>query len=732
MTGAVENVQITLADYGVVRLGTETELLADEISNDKNKYIFELISGTVWVNTGYGDFDLAVNTKHVTVKPGKSAVNISYDGSRTLIYSDKHEALVELKDINGNFLNRFWITEGNRAELSDSKINSEADTIKRLLYDKLIKEFRYSRMPHANIDEDSWILAQRRYDSELRENIYKKYYASLRSEGLKVVSPSSLRFTVRSLISDLNNVLVFSETKKIDRLIDSIFENLHDAKYLYAQANETDAQVRLSIFVQDINQTQYSSDEYFILQTFDRIKNELADLYFVTPSDALYPVKSELYSLLMQNKYKNMLGTDRQFDYLTMKLNDVYDSIDADPTKAVGVFSLYLGFYDTIRGFYRDDVDSIADQILKQNILVDNILLFNPDLYKTSFFVKKFSMEADYLLALEDEREKREQRQALISIKIDLLSRIRHFLFSERITPEDARQIVFLIIRDIEELKKKTLDVAAVNRLFEARLKDFGAFWQYLNNPEYSTVPIHGESHSERFEAFKRVQEEILTFSAIQEEILGVAEEERTVRSVIIQAEDDLQSEGVTNVEFGFYNDVTSTRIPILSAQISGITFRATYDWDRKILSNIIVGDDLLTGDGVNLKNARRFILESMSARDTVHIRDDVPPETVEREPLADAKRAAKVFIKQKFSQMDIVLETDNVEVKNLSAGEYVISNVYYAEIRDAVFSFEYRTTDDKVLRLAIETKQGEKIVSDSFSPRFLRAVVEKVYQEAL
>lgn len=733
-TGDVQNVQIKLPGYGVVRLGKDTSISVNEFITQDNKYDFNLNSGEIWVNTMYSNYDLSVNTEYVSINPGKASVYISYDGSLTSMYSDKHDALVIIKNSNGDDLNRFWLAEGNRAEASNSKIISEAETIDKLLYAKLIKEFKYSKMSSSNINDNEWISSQKKYDIDLRDAIYERYYSNLRSKGLNFSSQTSLRSQAKSLLSDMQNLLIFSDTRKVDQILDAIFENLADAQYLYAQANDTDAQTRLFLFEQDINQSKYLTNDYFVQESFKKLKNSLSDMYFIAPNDSLYPVKSKLYDILMQRRFLDIMGSENQFDYLTLKLNDVYDSINIETARAVGVFFQYFDLYQKLRDMYVDDLRAISDQIIKQNILVDNILFFNPDLYKISFFNKKNLMENDYILAIENERDKREQRQTLISRKIDLLNRIRYFVFDDRLSVDDARQVVFSIIQNIENLKKETSDVAAISQLFERRLEDFGVFWQYLNSPEYSSVPLHGASHNERFESFKKVQKDIITFSEIQEEILGDAEkEERSVRSVIYQAEDDLKNAGITDVEFGFYEDVSNKRIPILSAKVSGIEFRATYDWDREILSNILVNDDILTSEGVKLSNAKKLIFESISSRDVVYKREpDSEPDTVRTDPEEDVQRAAKVFIKQKFTQIGIVLETSNVEVEDLSSGDYLIENVYFSELSDAIFTFNYSTINDKVSNLSIDTNQGEKNVTDSFSPTFLKAVVRKVYEESL
>lgn len=731
-TGTAENVIIDFPGYGIMRLDMQTNVMVNEFDIDKNAYSFDIYSGRLWLNSLYDDYNITLKSGFLTLKPGNSSIDIQYDGAKTTVYSHKHDVYVGINNSEGDLINRFWIAEGNEADFDDSFIRRQTETIEKLLYAKLVKEFNYSRPSRDSLNEDTWITENSRKDEDLRDEVKDEYYSMLRNEGLKVLSTSSLRFQMKSLLADLRSSLIFTETRKIDQMLDSVFENLHDAQYLYSQANNSDASVRLSLFSQDLNQSKYVNDDYFTEESLRRLESKLADLYFVNPGETLYPVKSELFDLIMQNRYKRNMAAKEKFDHLTVKLNDVYDSINIETSEALKVFESYFDSYNSIRNTYKNDLTSIFDQIVKQNILVDNILYSSPDLYKVEYFNVKRSMENDYILALQNERDKREQRQTLISRKINLLKRIRYFLFNESITPDDARQIVFVVIQDIENLKKETLDVAAVNQLFEKRLDDFGVFWQYLNSPEYSTTPLHGASHSERYEEFKKVQEEIVTFSDVQEEILGEAEEEeRTVESVLNQAEEDLENANITNVEFGFYNDTASTKIPILNANARGINFRATYDWDRKLLSNIVVDDDLLTAEGVKLDNAGSFITQAISARDTVTRATPQIPERETEEPLADVKKAAKVFIKQKFAEMGIVLETENIEIIDLGLGDYEIQNVYFSELRDAVFSFEYNTREDKASNLIINTEAGDKVVDDSFSPTFLKAVVKKVYEEA-
>jgi hypothetical protein len=342
-------------------------------------------------------------------------------------------------------------------------------------------------------------------------------------------------------------------------------------------------------------------------------------------------------------------------------------------------------------------------------------------------------MEEDFLLALESSNDKKEQRQTFISNDIDLLSRVRYFLFNEKLDTVDARKIVYRLIQDIEDYQDGTVDIAAVNDLFSKRLSDFGVFWEYLQAAEYSSTQLHGASHSERFEAFKKIQEEVLSFEDIRQEILGSENaSNESIEEITVKALKDLKEAGIQDVVFETYSDTTKTRIPMSSARTGGIEFRATYDWDRQLLSNIIVENTVISQDGVKLLKASKFITETVASLSRAEEKDVTDPSAGEEvDKLSDVKRVASVFLAEKFSKMGVVITMSNVEIVDLDAGYYKVANVYFSEQKNAKFSFEYSTTDDKVSNLVVQTEGGEKTVSDTFSSMFMKNLVLKIYDES-
>ena len=350
----------------------------------------------------------------------------------------------------------------------------------------------------------------------------------------------------------------------------------------------------------------------------------------------------------------------------------------------------------------------------------------NPEIYKLETFESKRSMENDYLATLAGSRDKREQRQTFINEKINILAKIEIFLFTERLDPVDARQIVFRLITDIEDLKENTLDIAAVNELFDRRLKDFGVFWEYLKSDEYSTTKLHGASHEERFEIFKSIQEKELSFEDIRLEILGSEEEkDSTADQILRAAKNELTKAGIEQIQFGTYVN-TSNKIPILSASVSGIEFRATYDWERKLIGNIIVEDELLIAEGLKIENAKNYVIQWHTKKYQATI---VEEEEIEDE-FDDVKKVAKVFVVGKLREAGIDLEESNVRIEDLAAGLYEISNVSFKENRQVKFDFEYSSKDGNVSNVLVHTLNGDKLIEKTFVLVFLDDIVFKIYDQ--
>ncbi|MBN1494580.1 FecR domain-containing protein [Candidatus Peregrinibacteria bacterium] len=735
-TGASKNVFIILPENAVLRLDADTDLQMTEMSIDKidkKEYRFLLEKGKAWVNTKYDDINLILNTEYLTLEPRRASFNVSYNGESASVFAYQNDVNVKIIFSNEE-INSFWLAEGNSVQILNSKIIQKYETIKKLLYSKLTKEFNYGRMSQQALQADPWIQNQINSDNEYAKTLQSNYYASIRESGLKSVSVGSIGYEFKNIVLDLRTILTLTESKKIVHVVDALFENLNDSKYLFIQNNNVDANIRLSIFKEDILLNQFVDNDYFTGELYSRLKAEFYKALVLNPSDNLYPVKNEVLDQILKSPPFKSEPPAFKFQILTDRLNDVSSGVSVNPEASLQVFRSYFKNYRGYIDQYKNNLKSISDEIKRQNILVDNIISKYPRLFNLEIIQNKQLMEEDYINTLQGENDKKEQRQTFISNKIDLLSRIKFFLFDNVISLEDARQTVFALIEDIEEMKKETLDVAAVNELFNKRLSDFGIFWQYLNSPEYSTTPLHGASHEQRYEAFKKVHAEYVSFQEVQNEILGSgeAEEAKTVENILVDAEKSLNDASIRDVEFGFYNDVNQTRIPLLKARASGIEFRGTYDWEKKLLANIMVGDKLISTDGIKLENVNKFIVQTITAQNQIiTVQPTTPSQQQAEDPQGTLKNAAKVFVAEKFSKSGMVITKDSVIIKDFDNGEYEVNDVYYSENKNCVFSFIYKSKEDKILDLAIQTDAGLKQVTDTFVSTFLKPVVLKIYEEA-
>lgn len=730
-TSGEDGAVLLIGERGIIRLGSDSKLTVDSIDEENNKYTFDLEKGNLWGNNLYGKSSFSINTPYANLYSDNSSFSLIVDESKTTVYSEKYDTKVDIIADN-KVINTLWIAEGNQAQLLHSKIDSEKEKIEKLLYSKLVKEFNYGRLNETKKKEDPWLAAQLQNDISYYNQLQSDYAQKINDKGLKTVSVGSIRSQAKTLLADVQNALTFNQSKKNEQIINSLFESVGDAEYLFLQGNDVEGNVRLSIFRDDLNQLLTSGDQQVKEILFDKISEKYYELSLFVPGQELFPVKQVMFEKLNEASLSQFISEDYRFTLLTAKLNDVYEAVDLSPVDLNTLFTEYFELYDKYTRSYQEKMSDIADNVIHQNILVDNLLFQTPELYKLEFFDQKKGMEADYLLALTSSNDKQEQRQTFISNDIDLLSRIRYFLFNEQLDAEDARQIVYRLIQDIESYQKENVNVAAVNELFNKRLADFGVFWEYLQATEYSSTQLHGASHSERFENFKKIQEEVLSYEDIRDEILGGEEvSQESIDEIVNNAKEELEEAGIQNIEFGTYEDLSRTKIPILSARAGGIEFRATYDWDRQLLSNIIVDNTVISQDGVKLSKAKKFITQTIAALSQAEEKETTTTVVTEEEDeLAGVKRVASVFLADKFADMGMVITMDNVEVLDIDVGHYKVTDVYFSEEKSATFSFEYNTSDDKVSNLVVHTQNGDKSVDDTFTSRFINDVVLKIYDE--
>ena len=86
----------------------------------------------------------------------------------------------------------------------------------------------------------------------------------------------------------------------------------------------------------------------------------------------------------------------------------------------------------------------------------------------------------------------------------------------------------------------------------------------------------------------------------------------------------------------------------------------------------------MISLEGVKVEKAKKFIFEAVASLTRVDTRDEIDDTEDEEEPMANIKRAAKVFLVEKFSQMDMTIKTDSIEIVDFNNGEYSIKNVFF------------------------------------------------------
>lgn len=532
-TGEARGVVVHLGDHAFGRLEQHTTLVITKIDPEKPGFILQLTQGRAWFNTTFAATPINLMAGGAYIIPHQTAFDVSFDGQKTLVYAQQHHLNVGLITADyqskmvmaspaSDFINSYLLPEGNQTTIYAEKIKNNQQTLQKLFYSKLIKEFPSGLIDPQTLKKDPWISQNIEADKVDLATLSAAIVEHIRGQGLRVASLNSLNFQLSQAGSQFAKTFTFFDDKSIARSLDDLFVPLYDAQYLALFGRATESKERLDYFKNKINETlNGDANQSLKAALLNRLLHEYQNLEFTHGDDQLYSTKTALANLLLAHGGHSDQDVRDKLLVVRDTMNQVYDLAEKNTQTARQLLEDYYKQLTDLVAKEKTDIIKVKSLLAEENQIMDNLLLQYPQFYRDRFFFMKNTMEQQWLGFLPEGEDKNEEKQHIISTKIDFLRQLKKFFLMDKVLVDDAKQIVFRLFREAEDLQLPPQQQSAVGELFAKRLDDFGNFYRFLSTPEYVSTTIHGNTNQERFNQFMAAQQQQVSIEEVRKEIVG-------------------------------------------------------------------------------------------------------------------------------------------------------------------------------------------------------------------
>lgn len=710
---------------GLIRFANESESGIKNSLNVKsalsdsagNKYIFGVDSGKFWGNFMYSNAKINFVVGKIVLIPNHAVFDLTVNGNKlelSVYDGDVYTGLLS-ENVSVNeyvdgyspiFMNRLLVPKDTHISINLNKIN---DDLSKLLYSKLVKEFKYSAIPDEQRESDF-----------VSSNIYndKKYSENLKQEFISdnLFKGAFLGDTVDKggFLLSVKEFLTFMPDKKNEMMINRLFYFLDGAIFYALKGNDDLSKAMLDNFSEyslSVPDDVVNSSEYI-----SRFDGSVQNLFLFGLEEKPY----KIFRFLLEKK----LSSKRNLDDLKNTVNlfwlGVYKGLGSGRIYAADALDSYYKYFDNPM-FLQSDPLFYKNYITYQNQLFDNLFLRYSLFYKDGYFAMKDALEQKLLKLYPEGSLKDELRQALINNKIGFLKRLMKFFFDGEVDVAEAKNIVSALVEEANSLMPASASEVAVTTLFEQELKDIGDFWGYLNSPQYYSGNLYGTNHKDRYKVYIDEKQKIWSFINVKEDILGKNSmaKEQTADEVSKEIIDVLSKvEDLKDVKIGEIKDVNQRYVDI-SAVIGGYPFKASYDRDKNIVKDIYAYDSLISDRPVKLDQLLNLLKQKFA---------EIAPNVLQSDqPLSEetyAERYARIYVSKIVTDAGFDADMDKVQIVDKLNAVYRLDKIQLKGYDDVFVTFDLIMNGETATNVFLSTKGNPIVMNGKYTLEELKALV--------
>ncbi len=665
----------------------------------KDPYILKINSGKFWGNFELSDAKVNFVADRIVIMPDASAVDVSFDGKKLDIANYDGDTYVGIlpKDFEFKnyldwyspvFVNRVLVPRDSKVSISVDKID---DRTAKLLYSKLIKEFKYSIIPQAEKDAP-WAFSNLAKDKKFIEKAKQEVVSNIKKTGGSAV------FSESGFVSWIKENLTFMPSKKRDMSLNKFSGYFNDALYNSSENDIAKAKTAFDAFNSYLKTLSLNTIfSPFFYKVFD---DSVRETRVFTLDDKQY----DIYKALLDEKFVS--GADK-YKVIGDLWKGVYKGLNVSDAYAKTAFDAYYDKLDKVLG-HKEDLDFYQMFVVYQNQLFDNLFMKYPTFYKDEYFTVKAVLEKELLSLYGDGQLKAELKQDLISDKIDFLKRLVKFFFEGKVEIADAKKIVSSLFAQVNELMPVGSSDVAVISIFETQLKDLGNFWGYLNTPEYSNSTAYGPTHKERYSAYIDDKSKIWDIMSLKADVLG----EENVKE---KTADDVNKEVLA--AFAAVKDITDLKISeikdpkeryvAVDGIAGGYAFTASYDREKVVLKDVMAYGETLSDKPLKIDN-----LLSLLKSKFAELTPTQEPTTDKQKEESYAQRFARTYVAKQVAKAGFIVDLENISVADEVSSVYRVSNIVLKDYEDVKVTFDFVANGEKAKNVYLSIN-GNPLVMD-------------------
>ena len=727
---------IRFSGNGVIRVASESKLVFIAGDTENDNFAFRLDKGRAWINTKYTSANFNILAGGALLIPRKAAFDVVYDGSKTVIRVNANQVGVGLVNPDfkqesvirfntSSFINSYLVAQGSQTTVYLEKILTSADTLKKLLYSKLIKEFQYALYDKEEFSDDPWFKQSVDLDSELAQKVAADKLKTINARGLKIAALDSIGYQLQKVAGRLADVLTFSEEKINERVVNSIFDQLYDAEYLLVFGRSTEAKERLELFRQLVDESMQNQDDDFKKMVMGDLRLAYAELIYVLPDDPLFEVKNTVSDVISGQLGESDDDIMEKFDLVRDYINYAYRLADSNALLSRMTLEQYFTRLADMMAKEKTKIIAMKNLIAEENQIVDNLLKQFPTFYQDRFFDKKYALENAWLALLPEGNDKNEEKQTIISTKIDFLKQLQYFFLNEKVALKDANLIALRLINEINDLQ--TGAAVGVSQLFALRLKDYGQFLRFLKTAELGA--LRGLTMKDKYQEFLAMQREQVSIEEAIKEFIGgqpvTAPVVLSSEQILNQVKSDFAGAGITDLLLGDFSGAEQHQIPVINAKLENVVFQGQYDWDKKLISQVLIGTTVVSRQPIRLENLSLILKPKEPEKPAVQ----VTLETQEIVTVSKAERVAKILLIQKLKGRGIGAAEADIAVKNMADGLFTVRKAALVDKTEVKISFEFKNKENLAFSVVVSTAAGDKRLEGDINLSDLSAKALEIYQ---
>lgn len=708
------DILIELNGASYLRLGANSKLRVDSMSLNGNilkNIVLYLESGRLWINNSFNPVDYNIFTNKTLIVPGNAIFEMNYDGSRLYVYNHAHDLNIgllsqpysELKrtgDTGNLFYNYFFLPEGNRIDIAESKISPKLAT---LLLSKLVKEFPVQLVLKEDLLKDAFYQQNLEYD-----NLYADRYALLYVESLKET-------VVLSKFANLQQLyLEHFERNKFPLIFSKNKSDLSKSAFLaktfdIAQVWSLNEDSRLA----ERNSNQFysfwnSSLGFLNFDSRPYLGKELQALRGILHTSVLYAGKKRVWdasfdTLRRARDFKGLVTL------LLENLEEVYDLMDmAEYGEALTGFNewtarlnLFLSSYnkEDLLVYYPDV------EILRQN--VNNLFARYSDFYTEDHFSALTYMDQKLIELSPDKLEQEENRQTIVQDRIKILKKLSYLIQNNKIDRKKGVTLGHSMLANLIALRNQALYRVAIYDYFDSEIDKQKLLFEFYDSPEYLLLKGGFE------EAFRTFIASRADWDSLQEYLQQVPPGRSKVKRVdtdklIASVYAQFTERKIYPDQIGALSDDQNRLYEIQQGSVGQNIFSGMFDNQTKLIYDLTVNGQRLS-KGVHIDKLREVVNsialvgeEATSDRTSAEV--VVSEELQENVSYSSAESLAVTLAVNELRENGFFISKDDVEILDLLENRFYVTAVELDEFAHVV-SFEFDNTHDKLKKVMVNAK---------------------------